>query len=39
MSILHYDVSKLSPVNEWLFWNVVNSESIYDRLEAVSVSV
>ena len=35
MSILHSDVSELSSVSEWLFLNVINSESIYDRLEAV----
>lgn len=35
MSILHADVSKLVPMSEWLFLNVINSESIYDRLEAV----
>ena len=35
MSILHSDVSELSSVSKWLFLNVINSESIYDRLEAV----
>ena len=39
MSILHSDVSELSPVSEWLFLNVINSGSVYDRLEAVYVSM
>ena len=31
MSILHSDVSELSPVSEWLFLNVINSGSIYKK--------